>query len=148
MTEESGTGMNKSTAQLLKDLKLDPDFKTFYRKNRDSFIHESLAELLNDLLQKSGKSKAAVIRDSQISDVYGYKIFEGEKIPKRNKLLALAFGMELDLPRTQKLLRCAGYAQLYAKIPFDSVVIYALCKKLSVAQLNEILYANGFEILE
>lgn len=141
-------GMKKTTAQLLKDLKLNPDFKTFYRKNQDSFITESLADLLNDLLQQSGKSKAAVIRDSQISEIYGYKIFDGEKIPKRNKLLALAFGMGLNLTQTQKLLRCAGYAQLYAKIPFDSVVIYALCKKLTVQQLNELLYAQGFGVLE
>ncbi|MBP3300964.1 MAG: XRE family transcriptional regulator [Clostridia bacterium] len=141
-------GMKKTTAQLLKDLKLNPDFKTFYRKNQDSFITESLADLLNDLLQQSGKSKAAVIRDSQISEIYGYKIFDGEKIPKRNKLLALAFGMGLNLSQTQKLLRCAGYAQLYAKIPFDSVVIYALCKKLTVQQLNDLLYAQGFGILE
>lgn len=141
-------GMKKTTAQLLKDLKLNPDFKTFYRKNQDSFITESLADLLNDLLQQSGKSKAAVIRDSQISEIYGYKIFDGEKIPKRNKLLALAFGMGLNLTQTQKLLRCAGYAQLYAKIPFDSVVIYALCKKLTVRQLNDLLYAQGFGILE
>ena len=140
--------MKKTTAQLLKDLKLNPDFKTFYRKNQDSFITESLADLLNDLLQQSGKSKAAVIRDSQISEIYGYKIFDGEKIPKRNKLLALAFGMGLNLTQTQKLLRCAGYAQLYAKIPFDSVVIYALCKKLTVRQLNDLLYAQGFGILE
>ena len=140
--------MKKTTAQLLKDLKLNPDFKTFYRKNQDSFITESLADLLNDLLQQSGKSKAAVIRDSQISEIYGYKIFDGEKIPKRNKLLALAFGMELNLTQTQKLLRCAGYAPLYAKIPFDSVVIYALCKKLTVRQLNELLYAQGFGVLE
>ena len=140
--------MKKTTAQLLKEIKLNPDFKTFYKTNRDSLITESLAELLEEFLQKSGKSKAAVIRDSQISDVYGYKIFEGEKNPKRNKLLALAFGMELDLGQTQKLLRCAGYAPLYAKIPFNSVVIYALCKKLSVSQLNDLLYANGFEILE
>ena len=47
-------GMKKTTAQLLKDLKLNPDFKTFYRKNQDSFITESLADLLNDLLQQSG----------------------------------------------------------------------------------------------
>ena len=140
--------MKKTTAQLLKEVKLNPDFKTYYETNQDSFITESLAELLEDLLQKSGKPKAAVIRDSQISDVYGYKIFEGEKIPKRNKLLALAFGMQLDLKQTQKLLRCAGYAPLYAKIPFDTVVIYGLCKKLSVPQLNDLLFTNGFGILE
>lgn len=140
--------MKKTTSQLLKELRLHPDFKTFYRTNKDSFITTSLSEQLNILLKESGKTKAAVIRDSQISEVYGYKIFEGEKIPKRNKLLALAFGLELDLKKTQQLLHCAGYAQLYAKIPFDSVVIYALCKKLSVPQLNDLLFANGFEILE
>ena len=35
----------------------------------------------------------------------------------------------------------------YVKLPFDSIVLYGLCKKLSVMQINELLYEYGLETL-
>ena len=34
--------------------------------------------------------------------------------------------MGLSLDETQNLLKCAGYAPLYARLPFDCIVIYAI----------------------
>lgn len=55
--------------------------------------------------------------------------------------------MGLTLEELQNLLKCAGYAQLYVKKPFDCIVIYGICNKLSVAQVNGILYDYGQETL-
>ena len=55
--------------------------------------------------------------------------------------------MELNIEEIQQLLKCAGYPQLYVKRPFDSVILYGLCKKLSVPQINELLYEYGLETL-
>ena len=49
--------------------------------------------------------------------------------------------------QTQQLLKCAGYPQLYVKLPFDSVVLYGLFKALSVVQINELLFSYGLETL-
>ena len=45
------------------------------------------------------------------------------------------------------MLKCAGYSPLYVKRPFDSVVLYGLCKALTVVQINELTYACGLETL-
>ena len=76
-----------------------------------------------------------------------YQIFSGTRHPERKKLLCLAVGMSLNLEETQTLLKCAGYAPLYVKMPFDSVVIYGVCKQLSVIEINEILFDNHLETL-
>ena len=55
--------------------------------------------------------------------------------------------MGLNIEETQQLLKCAGYSQLYVKLPFDSVVLYGLCKEMSVVQINELLYAYELEML-
>ena len=68
-------------------------------------------------------------------------------MPERKKLLCLAVGMGLNIEQTQQLLKCAGYPQLYVKLPFDSIVLYGLCKGLPVVQINELLYTYGLETL-
>ena len=68
-------------------------------------------------------------------------------MPERKKLLCLAVGMSLNIDEAQQLLKCAGYSQLYVKLPFDSIVLYGLCKELSVLRINELLYEYGLETL-
>ena len=55
--------------------------------------------------------------------------------------------MELSLEEVQTLLKSAGYATLYVKLPFDSIVLYGICKNMSVVQINELLFEYGLETL-
>lgn len=98
-------------------------------------------------MQRKGLQKSQVIKNAELSEVYGYQIFSGVRVPERRKLLCLAVSMRLNIKETQQLLKCAGYSQLYAKLPFDSVVLYGLCKALSVVQINELLYEYELETL-
>ena len=139
--------IQKDTADIVKELGLSPDFRTFYRENRDYMVTDSLSQLLTRLLEAKGLKKAQVIKNAELSEVYGYQIFSGLRIPERKKLLCLAVGMALNIEQTQQLLKCAGYSQLYVKLPFDSVILYGLCKKLSVLQINELLYDYDLETL-
>lgn len=139
--------IQKDTADIVKELGLSPDFRTFYRENKDYMVTDSLSQLLTRLLEAKGLKKAQVIKNAELSEVYGYQIFSGLRIPERKKLLCLAVGMALNIEQTQQLLKCAGYSQLYVKLPFDSVILYGLCKKLSVLQINELLYDYDLETL-
>ncbi len=132
--------MQKDTSKIVEELGLCPDFQTFYEENGDYMIRDSLSSLLDRLLAEKGLQKADVIRRSEVSEVYGYQIFSGLRVPERNKLLALAVGMSLRIDEVQQLLKCAGYSQLYVKLPFDSVVLYGLCKGLSVLEINNLLF--------
>ena len=139
--------MQKDTSKIVEELGISPDFKTFYSENKEYMVSENLSELLSRLLTEKGLKKSQVIKNSELAEVYGYQIFSGVRVPERKKLLSLAVGMGLNIEETQKLLKCAGYSPLYVKLPFDSIVLYGLCKELSVVQINELLYEYELETL-
>jgi hypothetical protein len=139
--------MQKDTAEIVKQLQLSPDFQCFYQENKEYMVDKSLAQLLDQLLQQTGISKAKAIKNAEMSEIYGYHIFAGTRIPERGKVLALAIGMGLKMEQIQQLLKTAGYSTLYVKRPFDSVVLYGIVKKMTVAQINELLYDYGMETL-
>lgn len=139
--------MVKDTARIIEELGLCDDFKTFYDENKEYMASGTLSEMLTDLQTEKGLRKTDIIKRSELSEVYAYQIFSGQRHPDRKKLLCLAVGMSLNLEETQSLLKCAGYAPLYVKLPFDSVVMYGICKRLSVIQINEILFDNDLETL-
>lgn len=139
--------MQKDTTQIVKELELSPDFRSFYQENQDYMISGNLSQLLEQLLQERQLKKAQVIRKSELAETYGYQIFSGVRVPEKNKLLCIAIAMELNVEQTQKLLKCAGYSQLYVKRAFDSIVLYGLYKKMTVIRINELLYEYGLETL-
>lgn len=139
--------MPKDTSKIIEELALCPDFQTFYEENQDHMVTESLADMLNALVDEHGLSKATIIRRSEISESYAYQIFSGLRIPDRKRLISLAMGMDLSSDTVQQVLKCAGYPPLYAKRPFDSIVLYGLHKKLPVSELNELLLQYGQEML-
>lgn len=139
--------MIKDTSKIVEELGLSPDFKTFYNENRDYMVKEDLSQLLDKFITKYGLKKSQVIRAAEMSEVYAYQIFSGLRVPERKKLLCLAIAMKLTLDEVQTLLKCAGYSTLYVKLPFDSIILYGICKKLSVVEINQILYEYDLETL-
>ncbi len=139
--------MEKDTSKIVEELGLCDDFKTFYNENRDYLIKDSLSDMLQKLLEEKGLKKSQVIKNAELSEVYSYQIFSGLRLPERKKLLCIAIGMQLKLDEVQTLLKCAGYSQLYVKLPFDSIIIYGICKKLSIMEINELLFKYDLETL-
>ena len=139
--------LQKDTSKIVEELGLCDDFKTFYNENKEYMVSASLSQMLNDLIKEKGLKKSEVIRKSELSEVYSYQIFSGLRVPERKKLLCLAVGMGLNLDEVQTLLKCAGYSPLYVKISFDSIIIYGICKQLSIVEINEILFEYGLETL-
>ena len=140
--------MKKDTNDLLEELKNYSNFKSFYEDNTKSFEKVSLSEYLQELIERKNLNKADIIEKSEMSEVYAYQIISGIRSkPQRNKVLCLAFGMGLEFEEVQDLLKKTGYPILYAKKPFDCIIIYGLCKKMSVIEVNELLYEYGQETL-
>lgn len=139
--------MVKDTSKIVEELGLSPDFKTFYSENKDYMVKEDLSQLLDELIAKYDLKKSQVIRAAEMSEVYAYQIFSGLRVPERKKLLCLAVAMKLNIDEMQTLLKTAGYSPLYVKLPFDSIVLYGICKGLSVIEINELLYEYGLDTL-
>ena len=137
--------MEKDTSEIVKELGLCEDFHTFYNENKEHMISIDLAQMLAEILQSKGLKKSHVIKNAELSEIYGYQIFSGVRVPERNKLLCLAISMKLNIDEVQQLLKCAGYPQLYVKKPFDSVVLYGFSKGMSVIEINELLYKYDLE---
>lgn len=140
--------MKKDTSELLNELKDFSNFDDFYKENKEFVAQMPLNEYLEKLIEKKGLNKSDIINNSEMSEVYAYQILSGIKQhPKREKLLSLAFGMKLSLDEVQDMLKKTGYAQLYAKIPFDAIIIYALAKQMNIIETNNLLFEYSQETL-
>ena len=132
----------KNTDELFSELKNDDDIQKFLTQNQNEFIIPP-HEYLNQLLESKNLNKNDVIRDSKIERTYAYHIFSGIKKPSRIKLLAISRAMRLNLEETQYLLRYMGHSLLYPRNSWDSVIIMAIERNLSVNKTNEMLENLG-----
>lgn len=140
--------MKKDSSKMLQELQGCEEFSKFYRENQERMLTQvPLSQLLKELLDKHGIKKADAIRRSELSEIYAYQIFAGSRVPDRKKVLALAVGLGINLDEVQELLKRAGYAPLYVKNTFDCIVTFGICKGLSVAQINELLFDYDLETL-
>ena len=131
--------MRKNTEELLHELKTRTDIGDYLTENRQELCALSLKEHLEKLLKEKHLTKAKVIADSQLHEIYAYQIFSGRKHPSRDKLLALAFGFGLSVEETQRLLTVAGVSVLYPRVQRDSIILFSLEKGLPLMDCNDLL---------
>jgi transcriptional regulator with XRE-family HTH domain len=136
----------KDTDALFEELKINPDAENFLAQNQGE-LTTPLYEYLNKLLKEKNLSKSELIKKINKDDKHIYHIFSGAKKPSREKLLAIARAMELNLEETQYLLRYGGFAILYPRNERDSVIIAAIEKNLSIIDTNLILSQLGLPLL-
>ena len=137
----------KTTDQLLNEIKQTGEIDRFLEENMAEFADKPIHQYLNELIDNSGEPKADIIARSSLNRIYAYQILAGKRLPSRDKLLALSFGLKLSLDDTDRLLKYAGFSPLYARNKRDAVIISSLCNGESVFAVNEHLYDNGFKIL-
>lgn len=142
--------MKKNTQELLELMKTSQDYHDYHEKYKDDIGkgHMKIDRALNALLADKDAIKADVIARSGIETHYAYQIFSGTKTPTRDKVLMLCIGFSLSVEETQRLLKITGYAQLYSKDERDNVILFGLTKKLSIIEINDILYEMNHNILE
>ena len=131
---------DKDTKQLEHELSEADSVEEFFAENGAHLRQLTLAEYLGQLLEEKGLTKAEVVRRSNLDQVYGYHIFSGyKKSPSKEKVLALALALGLSPEEAQRLLYYAGAKQLYVRVPWDSVIWYAMEHGLSVGEANDLL---------
>lgn len=138
----------KSTDELTNELKTATDIEDYLSANRKHFIKDSLSSHLHKLLAEKKLRRADVIRGSMLGRAYVYRIFAGQKIPSRDKLIALAFGMHLSDEETQRMLKLSGNRELYARDERDALILFALQRKMTVMETNSLLFDHRFSILD
>ncbi len=116
----------KKTSSMINQLNSIKDFDHFAEDHKDDFIWVSLSDHIQKIIETKNLTKAEVIRNADLDRVYGYQILSGKRVPMREKLIQLSFGLELGLEETQLLLKIAGLAPLYARIKREAAIIF--CK--------------------
>lgn len=129
------------TEELLNELLSSPDPNSFLLSANPS--RRSLAEYLQQLLDEKGLERSKVVREAGLNDTFGYQIFKGTRKVSRDKVLQLAFAMQLGLRETDRLLQAAGANELYCKNRRDAIIIFAVQKGYTLQKVNEELYRFG-----
>lgn len=138
----------KSTDELKNEIKKVTNIEDYLTANREHLLKGSLSRHLHTLLSQKNLRRADVIRDSLLGRAYVYQIFAGQKIPSRDKLIALAFGMRLSDEETQKMLKLSGNRELYARDERDALILFALQRKMSIMDTNNLLFDHHFAVLD
>lgn len=129
------------TEELLNELLSSPDPNSFLLSANPS--RRSLAEYLQQLLDEKGLERSKVVREAGLNDTFGYQIFKGTRKASRDKVLQLAFAMQLGLRETDRLLQAAGANELYCKNRRDAIIIFAVQKGYTLQKVNKNCIVSG-----
>lgn len=136
-----------STEKLLTMIQEVRSLESYYSAAAESASGISTPAYLARLLSERGMTKQAVIEDAGLERSTGYMIFSGQRNPKRNTLLRIAFAMHLTLQETQRLLKIAQRGDLYPKNHRDAAIIYCIHNRLNLIDAELLLDQIGEELL-
>ena len=108
---------------------------------------ESFGKYLQKLINKKGLKNSQVYAAANISKQYFSKLLKGQVKPSKEKVLALAVGLTLNLDETVDFLRIAGYA-LSPISQTDTIVEYFIRNHdYNVLKIDIVLFDYGLEPL-
>ena len=108
---------------------------------------ESFEKHLQQLINKKGLKNSEVYAAANISKQYFSKLLKGQVKPSKDKMLALAVGLRLNMDETADFLRIGGYA-LSPISQTDTVVEYFIRRQeYNVLKINIVLFDYGLEPL-
>lgn len=109
-------------------------------------IHKySFAGYLQQLINKKGMKNSEVYATANITKQYFSKLINGKVNPSKEKVIALAIGLHLNMDETKDILKVAGYAfSPYSQT--DIVVKYFINNEdYNVIKLDILLYDFGLD---
>lgn len=139
--------MELTTNSLMNRIIKGKDIREVLDDNLEEFEEQPISSYLGELCIKHDKVPEHVIKKAHIDRTYGHQIFNGTRIPSRDKLIQLAFGFELSLDEVQELLKISGKSTLYARIKRDAVCIYAISHDMSIMEVQELLLSLELPVL-
>jgi hypothetical protein len=112
------------TEKMLDELLDTPQIEEYLARNQ--LGTPSLAEYLNSELEKRGLKQSEVLHRADISQTFGWYVFNGERGMGRDNVLKISFAMGFDVRHANRALQAAGANTLYAKNRRDAIIIYCL----------------------
>lgn len=104
---------------------------------------------MTGIMEREGMDRATLAKVARLERTYVYQLLDGtKKHPGKDKIILMAIALRMSVKETQRALDIAGAATLYPKNTRDSILIYALNKRLSIASTNSLLVQRGEKELE
>lgn len=135
------------TEELLKNLLKSNNIEKYIKENEEHFIDLTISQFLSEYISAKGLKKSTVIKNAEISEIFGFQVLSGTRNPSRNTLLSLCIAMKMALDEVQATLKIAEFAPLYPKSKRDSIIILGITNGKNVCQINNELYDNNEETL-
>ncbi len=134
------TDKSVMTSTLMHRLFKASNLNEFLEKNADHLYTINFSEYISQLCNEFDQVPERVIKQAAIERTYGHQLFNGTRKPSRDKVIQLAFGFELDVENTQKLLMMADKSQLYPRIKRDAVILYCINHHIGIDDTQNMLY--------
>lgn len=135
----SASSVSSESNALFEEQSLDHILKGIYT--------ESFEKYLQQLINKKGLKNSEVYAAANISKQYFSKLLKGQVRPSKEKVLALAVGLRLNMDETVDFLRIAGYA-LSPISQTDAVVRYFIVHEdYNVLKIDIVLFDYGLDPL-
>ncbi len=132
-------GLARPPKDLESDASLDDVIKGIYK--------ESFEKHLQKMINKKGLRNSEVYAAANISKQYFSKLLKGQVKPSKEKVLALAVGLRLNMDETIDFLKLAGYA-LSPISQTDAVVEYFIeHEDYNVLKIDIVLFDYGLDPL-
>ena len=147
-SRNSSSKIEPLSAVMEDELKKAFNVKTFLTKYKKNMFPQTLSQHLTQLLIEKETTIPDVIQRSFANKTYVYQIFDGRKKPSRDKLISIAFGLQLSIDETQKLLKISGNRTLHVKDGRDVIIFYSIHNNKGVGRTNSLLIEYGFEPLD
>ena len=135
------------TQELLNNLLKANNIEEYIKENKEHFVDLTIAQFLSEYISAKGLKKSTVIKDAEISEIFGFQVLSGTRNPSRNTLLSLCVSAKMTLDEVQATLKIAEFAPLYPKSKRDSIIILGITSGKTVCQINNVLYDNNEETL-
>lgn len=142
--------MNKSnpSTEILKNRLLQSEnIEDFIETHHKNLSANTFKDYIYALIEHKGLKISEALSMAQMSESYGYQLFNGKRQPSRDKVIQLALGLGLSLSETNRLLKLSGKSELYVKEQRDAVFMFALNKKWSLFDVEELLLDRNLECL-
>jgi transcriptional regulator with XRE-family HTH domain len=108
---------------------------------------DSFEKHLQQLINKKGLKNSEVYAAANISKQYFSKLIKGQVKPSKEKVLALAVGLQLNMDEAIDFLRLAGYA--FSPVSQTDVIVeyFIMHRDYNVMKIDIVLFDYGLDSL-
>lgn len=135
------------TEMLSKKLLESKNIKAFIKAHQKDLNPSEFCHALYHLVEGQSLSLAEAMEQSHIAPSYGYQIFNGRRMPSRDKVIQFSIGLQVSLKEANRLLKLAEKSPLYVRSKRDAIFMFALNDGMDLMSTEALLLDSGCDPL-